>query len=1801
MADGQIEIEVTLDSDGAKKELDNLNKTMENGTKQAAKSSENAVKQAAKSAESSVKSSSKSIEVTTKKSGEKISQSSKKTSEETKRHYKEQEEQSKTSASNSGKYWTGAAGKIKNAASVAAKTSGAALVATGVAALKSSISFESAFAGVKKTVNASDKELSSMRKSIINMSKDMPTSANEIAGVAEAAGQLGIKTKNITGFAKTMVMLGDSTNMSADTAATSLARLANVTGMPQDNFDRLGSTIVALGNNLATTESEITDMAMRIAGAGSQVGMSEADIMSFSGALSSVGVEAEAGGTAFSTLLSKMNLATTKGGDSLNSFAKVAGMSSSQFKKAFKEDASGAVLTFIQGLGKVNESGGSAIKTLDDMGLSDVRMRDALLRAAGASDTFSNALKIGNTAWNENKALTNEASQRYKTLESKLGILKNRATALGIAVGDELKGPIADGVSVASKAIGNLADEVEAEGLEGIIPKETITTVKNLGSATKTVAGGGIKLLCGAAKVLGENMQTVVPVAATLLTTLKGYKALKAVSETITATKAAVSGFKTAADVASAMTATKDAVSGTTVAIGALTGGLGKATAASGIFKDGVAALGGPVWIGVLAVTAITAGVAAYALTMDHTATKSEKFASSCEKLSDKQDEVTKSLKALHNENEKQVESTKAQGTQADLLYGQLVRLMKVENKSAGTKARIKSVVEQLNDVMPELGLKYDSETDKLNKSTSAIKKNIKALKEQAMAKAYQSGMERSAKKVADAEVANEKAISKQTTAQEKLNDAKKRFNELKDKYGLDSGNQELADAGADVQNYEKALKGASDAVEKSNKNLETSYDELGAYTDKFTAQTNFNEFNSKLDTLAKEAGIKAKNVPASIGQGIKAGIYANPVTGADLKQLIKLDDLMGSDELSKMQQQGMKIPEYLTQGMSDGSITFKNAVKQLQNGIDWSGMIEKAKQKGIEVPDSVAQGIQSGQYAVPTSVEAVKNLVSFESLQVKAQSGGIQVPTALANGISSGSMAPKEAATQLSRMIEFQDAVTKAGVDGSKIPTELAQSVISGQTPVKEATNQLANGLKVDTTQSATMFDPIVSSSKSAASKVKTSANEIKKNSKIPAMDNSGAANSFKSITKGASSAANSVKSNTSKIKKASKISATDNSGAGKKTVTSYTSQLSSGAGKAKSSTKKVADSAATGFNSGSSKSKSAGSKLTTSFVSGIKAKNSQAKSAGKSVANAAKSGASGQKSGFVSVGNQLSAGIASGISQNSGVVESAARSAVAKAVAAAKAEAGIKSPSRVFKKEVGVYLPAGMAVGIRENTSVVEEASKGMAKASLDAATDELDIRSPSKKFKDIVGKQIPRGIAKGVREAQSELTAEMRSVVTTALNAAKSVTKNGGNYSEIASNLISGLSDSLNIAKERSSTTVSEIMNAQYDAQIKEDEKAQEKLQKKIDKTKNKKQKAKLKKQLSSLKKSNASKEKQLKTAGEKVANAFNTAYEAEAKRLTDIANKQIQELSDMYQEKYNEIKQLQDSLTEKQQSWGNVYDLDQNIMDIEKYQASLKNLEKKIPESMMEKILGMNMDEASAYMAWFEHMSDAEQKAYIDKWNKQQSMSQTFASGFFADDFAKIESEYNTKLKNVTNNLTKEMKKAGANIAKGLTSGMESETRNMTNAMKKLCNNLIKTAKKQLGIKSPSRKFAEIGKYDIQGAEKGHEKEAPKLYRQMDTIGETMAQRFAKANLDVDSLQNRMQVAKAVQSSKAAASVQQVVHKNTYNSESNQQVVYTAPEKIEVVTEIDGREVARTTAPYMDSRLDDLATRKIRGGV
>ncbi|EIA7705570.1 phage tail tape measure protein [Enterococcus faecalis] len=434
------------------------------------------------------------------------------------------------------------------------------------------VKWESAFTGVKKTndemVDSNGKVIYSyddLEKGLRDLAKELPTSHEEIAKVAEAAGQLGIKTDKVVGFTKTMIDMGESTNMSADTAATSLARFANITQMSQDKFSNLGSAIVDLGNNLATTESEITEMGLRLAGAGKQIGMTEGDIVGFAAALSSVGIEAEAGGSAFSRLMVQMQLATetgveafaplkqaiaeqgvswesfvhavnwggkeltavskqmgiptselkkmykeaSKASGSLEDFANVTGRTSEEFAQLFKSNPSQALIEFIQGLKDSEKHGISAIKVLDDMGITEVRLRDSLLRAANASDVFEGAVKRGNEAFNENTALAEEAGKRYGTTESQLKILRGQLNDVAITFGGPLVAALNSAISAAKPMIEALANMTEAFASADPKTQEFILKMAALAAS----AGPVLKVFGKMTRFFGKTISTMFETA----------------------------------------------------------------------------------------------------------------------------------------------------------------------------------------------------------------------------------------------------------------------------------------------------------------------------------------------------------------------------------------------------------------------------------------------------------------------------------------------------------------------------------------------------------------------------------------------------------------------------------------------------------------------------------------------------------------------------------------------------------------------------------------------------------------------------------------------------------------------------------------------------------------------------------------------------------------------------------------------------------------------------------------------------------------------------------------------------------------------------------------------------------------------------------------------------------------------------------------------------------------------------------------------------------------------------------------
>lgn len=614
----------------------------------------------------------------------------------------------------------------------------------GKAAIKVGIEYESAFAGVKKTVDATESEFQKLSDGIRDMAKTMPMAASEIAGVAEAAGQLGILTPNILDFTKVMSDLGVATNMGAEEAATALARLANITQMNQGDFDKLGSSIVGLGNNFATTESEIVNMSLRLAAAANQAGFSEAEIMGLSTALSSVGVNAEAGGGAMTRVLNKINNEVLSGGRDLGDYAKIAGMTGAEFSKAWGESAPKAFDKFVQGLGEAGKEGKSVSAILKDLGIKETIATTALMSLAGSGDVLTRALEEANTAWEENVALTNEASQRYETLESKIEIMKNGFADMGITIKDALDDSLRGAVDAATGSIDRIGQSLSGGELQGSL---------------NTISQGFEKFISAIAKAA----ETVIPALINIIAGLT--KTADALSPVILGVMAAFMTFKAVTGVIGAVTGAIGAVSAAMKVLG----GIAKASATS-------TALLNPIILGVAAaIGAIVLAVTAYKKSMEAAAGEEATFRDEIKKASA---EIIKNTEAV-KERQKQIgydkggkafiSSVQEQTGALQAYASRLQSLMEVENKSVGQKAQIKAIVDELNSTMPDLNLRYNEEADALNQSIASIGRYIETKKRQAEVDAYNQIYTETIKERIQLEQDAEKAAMNLAAAEERM------------------------------------------------------------------------------------------------------------------------------------------------------------------------------------------------------------------------------------------------------------------------------------------------------------------------------------------------------------------------------------------------------------------------------------------------------------------------------------------------------------------------------------------------------------------------------------------------------------------------------------------------------------------------------------------------------------------------------------------------------------------------------------------------------------------------------------------------------------------------------------------------------------------------------------------------------------------------------------------------------------------------------------------------------------------------
>lgn len=807
------------------------------------------------------------------------------------------------------------------------------LVKTGIAALgiskiaseigrlggyifQTGLQFESAFAGVEKTVDATDAQLQEFRSGIREMSTEIPQTAAEIASVAEAAGQLGIKNEYLLGFTETMSNLGVATNMSATEAATSLARLANITQMPQENFDRLGSTIVALGNNLATTESEITEMGLRLAGAGKQVGMSEAQILGLAGAISSVGIEADAGGSAVSTIMTKMQLAVENGGESLEQFANVAEMSASEFRQAFQQDAAQALVSFVEGLGTMDSRGQSAIATLSDMEITEIRQRDALLRLAGAGDVLSESLGIATQAWNDNNALTNEAEKRYQTLESQIQILKNNVDDFAISLYDGIRDPMAEvvtesigyvqrlqsafntgGISAVVAELGEVFDDV-TDDIAGTSKAAAglVIPLKNVASIGANLAGGVLPVIGDGAKILAENFDVLLPLTVGMASGMKAYSTVNKATATATKANAIATATLTKMEKANALqlVATNGGLTIRQTLLAVYNGQITATTALTGLWTKAQTSLNAaissnPIGAAVVATTAlITAGIAMKAVMSRQT----EEERKHSKALRENAEAAKENLEAAQERKKAYEEFVQTQNEQAAGDVAQMDRLRQLNNElntivdangrvKAGEEERAAFITSQLSSALGMEISMTDGVIGNYQELQAQIQGAIQQKRIDAVITAQQAKYEEA---VANQMQAASEASAAYTAMKEAENDVKKESAELskleeeKAQAVLNENKALVGILGEKIKKQQEDVNSAREAYEKHKEAYAENTELLAQYANDIDMYTSLAEAAASGNAEAIEQAI------SQITAGIKS---ASVATNEELQQQV--------------------------------------------------------------------------------------------------------------------------------------------------------------------------------------------------------------------------------------------------------------------------------------------------------------------------------------------------------------------------------------------------------------------------------------------------------------------------------------------------------------------------------------------------------------------------------------------------------------------------------------------------------------------------------------------------------------------------------------------------------------------------------------------------------------------------------------------------------------------------------------------------------------------------------------------------
>ena len=854
-----------------------------------------------------------------------------------------------------------AAEKAANALKPISMISAAGIVGATAAA----INFEDAWVGVTKTVDGTPEQMAAINSGLKDLALNTASSYENLAHYAELGGQMGVATDSILGFTKTIAMLGDTTNIVGEEAAESLAHMANIMvdkgQRTTDYYERFGSTVVDLGNNFATTESEIVDMATRLATAGRQVGMTTPQVLALSTALSSMGIKAAAGGGSMSKLMKQIQVAVSTGSESLQDYADTAGMTAEQFAKAWRDDAGTAFMKFLEGIGKSED----VTAKLAELGIEEVRMSNAAGALAQSTDVYSDALGRANQAWSENTAMVIEAEKRYATTKTALLQAWEAIKQAGASLGESFAPTV--------KELANMVKDLAKWFSELPAPvKDAVAKMLLFGAALSPTAKGvskvasfGQKLIefffsaSGGATTLARGLSKIAP---------NLFSMSRATTNTAKHMGVYAASALEAADSTEVANASFAGLLGTTGGLVSKVAGFGQKLieffrSASGGVVVGLAAVAA----GVLTAAKVIKDNMVSAIHEEIKAVGGADAAHAS--LIDSSKEYAQEAQNQANAAQEVMRSYETNAAMADTLATKIQYLNGIENLSATQKAQLKQAVDELNRIYPELNLSVDENTGHVNGNTDALAQNLEQAKKNAKERAL---LEASQKQL--------EAITQQKMAYDNA------------RASLGYWNQQVKDATAAQQEAARTYGAGSEQYLEAGKRV------TSATNEQVLAQ-------QALKDILAEGAISWSDYFSTINNMGGEASKLNQTLITEFQGMIQ-----------QASQAGIQIPESIKQGIESGSMAPTEAIQYMTAMMNYMDMVSAAGETGTAIPTTMASEILANAGSAQEAANMLNNMIQFQQALEAANLAGRAIPMDMAAGIASGTISVQEAINMLSQ-----------------------------------------------------------------------------------------------------------------------------------------------------------------------------------------------------------------------------------------------------------------------------------------------------------------------------------------------------------------------------------------------------------------------------------------------------------------------------------------------------------------------------------------------------------------------------------------------------------------------------------------------------------------------------------------------------------------------------------------------------------------------------------------------------------------